>query len=128
MSQVSAHAWVLKHNSRFWPARMLTRDILSIRLYRGCYIGPFKYGTWVLSGVSKGGLRVLKHRAPLSSGTKARSVAQWQLFMLIIDNWYIARTNNKLTGLENSLSKQLFLVATWPKTAFFVSQLSSRTC
>ena len=36
---------------------------------------------------------------PLSSGTTARSVAQWQLFMLIIDNWYIARTKNKLTGL-----------------------------
>ena len=33
----------------------------------------------VHSGVSKGGL--------LSSGTTARSVAQWQLFMLIIDNW-----------------------------------------
>ena len=27
----------------------------------------------------------------------------------------VARTNNKLTGLYNSLSKQLFLVATWPK-------------
>ena len=36
-----------------------------------------------------------------------------------------ATTNNRLTGLLNSLPKPLFLIATRPKTAFFVSQLPS---
>ena len=34
--------WALKHTSRFWPAWALTRDIISIRLYRSCYIDPLK--------------------------------------------------------------------------------------
>ena len=39
----------------------------------------------------------------------------------------VATTNSKLTALWNSLSKQLFLIVRRPKTAFFVSQLPSRT-
>ena len=39
----------LKHNSRYWPAWALTRDINSIRLYRSCYIDPLKCGTRVLT-------------------------------------------------------------------------------
>ena len=42
--------WALKHNSRFWPAWALTRDIISICLYRSCYIDPLKYYiTWALT-------------------------------------------------------------------------------
>ena len=43
------HPWALKHNSLFWPAWTLTRDIFSIRLYRSCYIDCLKCGTWVLT-------------------------------------------------------------------------------
>ena len=41
--------WVLKHNSRFSPAWALTRDQNPIRLYRSCYSGPLKCGTWALA-------------------------------------------------------------------------------
>ena len=43
------HPWALKHNSRFWTAWALTRDQTSICLYRSCYSGPFKCGTWALT-------------------------------------------------------------------------------
>ena len=43
------HPWVLKHNSRFWPAWALTRDINSIGLYRSCHIDPLKCATWALA-------------------------------------------------------------------------------
>ena len=73
-----------------------------------------------ISGVSKGGLRVLEHPPQLWHNSQISS----SVATVYADNrQLVARTNNKLTGLENSLSKQLFLVATWPKTAFFVSQL-----
>jgi hypothetical protein len=36
----------LNHN---WPAWALNWDINCIRLYRSCYVDPFKYGTWVLA-------------------------------------------------------------------------------
>ena len=42
------HPWVLKHNSQFWPAWALTRDQNPICLYKSCYSGPMKCGTWVL--------------------------------------------------------------------------------
>ena len=35
--------WVLKHNSRFWAAWVLTQDQNSMHLYRSCYSGPLKY-------------------------------------------------------------------------------------
>ena len=38
-----------KHTSQFWPARALTRDQNPIRLYRSCYKGPLKCGTWALT-------------------------------------------------------------------------------
>ena len=47
-SVLGKRPWALKHTSRFWPAWALTRDILSIRLYRSCYIDPLKCGTWAL--------------------------------------------------------------------------------
>jgi hypothetical protein len=53
----------------------------------------------------------------------ASSIAQ----MTTIATENRATTNNKLTGFKNSLPKQQFLIATRPKTAFFVSQLASRT-
>ena len=64
---------------------------------------------------------------PLSSGTIARSVAP--VTTIFTDNQKgIAKTNYKLTSIKNSLSKQQFLIVSWPKIAFFVSQLSSRAC
>ena len=43
------HPWALKHTSRFWPAWVLTRDIISICLYRSCYIDPLKCSTWAFA-------------------------------------------------------------------------------
>ena len=43
------HPWALKHNSRFWPAWALTRDINSICLYGSCNSDPLKFGTWALT-------------------------------------------------------------------------------
>ena len=42
-SVLGKHPWALKHTLRFWPAWALTRDIISIRLYRSCYIDPLKW-------------------------------------------------------------------------------------
>ena len=36
----------LKHNLLFWPTWVLTQDIISMRLYRSCYIDPLKCTTW----------------------------------------------------------------------------------
>ena len=41
--------WALKHNLRFWTAWALTQDQNSICLYRSCYSGPLKCGTWALA-------------------------------------------------------------------------------
>ena len=43
------HPWVLKHNSWFQLAWVLTRDINCIYLYGSCYSAPLKFGTWVLT-------------------------------------------------------------------------------
>ena len=42
-------SWMLKHISRFWLAWAPTRDQNFIRLYRSCYSGPLKCGTWALT-------------------------------------------------------------------------------
>ena len=44
------HPWALKHNSQFWPTWVLTQDQNPICLYRSCYSGPLKCGTWALPG------------------------------------------------------------------------------
>ena len=36
----------LKPHLRFWPTWVLTREQNSIHLYRSCYSGPLKCGTW----------------------------------------------------------------------------------
>ena len=41
--------WALKHNLRFWPTWVLTRDQNSINLYRSCHIDPLKWDTWALT-------------------------------------------------------------------------------
>ena len=41
--------WALKHNSQFWPAWALTRDINSICLYGSCNSDPLKFGTRALT-------------------------------------------------------------------------------
>ena len=65
-------------------------------------------------GGGGGGLRVLKHPPPPQlwhNSQISSSVAT-----ICADNQeLVAGTNNKLTGVYNSLSKQLFLIATWPK-------------
>ena len=48
-SVLSKHPWTLKHNSLFWPAWAPARDQNPIHLYRSCYSGPLKYGTWALT-------------------------------------------------------------------------------
>ena len=66
-----------------------------------------------VSGVSKGGLRVLEHPPQLWHNSQISS----SVATIYADNrQLVARTKNKLTGLYNSLSKQLFLVATWPNS------------
>ena len=47
-SVLGKRPWALKYTLRFWPAWVLTWDIISIRLYRSCYIDPLKWGTWAL--------------------------------------------------------------------------------
>ena len=64
---------------------------------------------------------------PISSGTIASSVAQWQILLLIIDDWKLLPTINLLASKIRSQSSSLILIAIWPKTAFFISQLPSRT-
>ena len=71
-------------------------------------VKPYRYP----SGVSKGGLRVLEHPPQLWHNSQISS----SVATIYADNReLVARTNSKLTGLYNSLSKQLLLVATWPK-------------
>ena len=48
-SVLGKRPWALKHTSQFWPAWVLTQDIISIHLYRSCYIDPLKWGTWALT-------------------------------------------------------------------------------
>ena len=48
-SVLGKHPWALKHNSRFRPAWVLTRDINSICLYGSCNNDPLKFGTWALT-------------------------------------------------------------------------------
>ena len=72
--------WVLKHNSRFWPAWVLIQDITSARLYRSCYIDPLKWATctWALT------------RDGRSPGTlwyetfNEKSGGRWQCYMYIL--------------------------------------------